>query len=77
MFGVSLAKILLLAAVVAAVWFGFKYLTRQPAAPGPGVRAKADDAAGRVEDMVRCPVCGAFQARAAGPCARPDCPARS
>jgi len=79
MFGISLAKILLLAAVVAAVWFGFKYLTRGDAQPKERVRSKpgpeADTA--KVEDMVRCAVCGAFQARAAGPCQRADCPARS
>lgn len=82
MFGLSFAKILLIAAVVAAVWYGFKYLTRpekddaedkraRKPAPGPssgGARA--------VEDMVRCPVCGAYQARNAGPCEREDCPAR-
>lgn len=88
MFGISFAKILLVAAVIAAVWYGFKYLSRGDAAdagedkrakksrdktappPGPGGDAPA------VEDMVRCAVCGAFQARNAGPCERRDCPAR-
>lgn len=76
MFGISFAKILLLVAVVAAVWLGFKYLTRQ-SAPGPRVKAKREADKGLVEDMVRCAVCGAFQARAAGPCGRQDCPGRT
>lgn len=87
-FGISFAKILLVAAVIAAVWFGFKYFSRSaeqgeaedkrakksrdkaapPPAPGGGTQA--------VEDMVRCAVCGAFQARNAAPCERRDCPAR-
>ena len=87
-FGISFAKILLVAAVIAAVWYGFKYFSRgagdgevedkrarkskDKAAPppGPGNQPPA------VEDMVRCAVCGAFQARNAGPCERRDCPAR-
>ena len=85
MFGISFAKILLVAAVIAAVWYGFKYLSRKAdkdeaedkraakprrdAAPGP-------DGARAVEDMVRCAVCGAYQARNAAPCERRDCPAR-
>jgi len=83
MFGLSFAKILLIAAVMAAVWYGFKYLTRpekdaaedkraQKPKPGPA----AGGGARAVEDMVRCRVCGAYQARNAGPCERKDCPAR-
>ena len=77
MFGLSFGKILLIAAVAAAVWYGIKYLTRPEkkdaaakAAPKPGNKAAA------VEDMVRCAVCGAYQARNAAPCERADCPAR-
>ena len=86
MFGISFAKILLVAAVIAAVWYGFKYLSRKAdkdeaedkraakpgrdAAPGRGGETQA------VEDMVRCAVCGAYQARHAAPCERRDCPAR-
>ena len=91
MFGISFTKILLIAAVIAAVWFGFKYLTRPdkdaeadkrgakkrggaPSTGEPGGDAKGGGRA--IEDMVRCAVCGAFQARSAGPCERRDCPAR-
>jgi uncharacterized protein len=86
MFGISFTKILLIAAVVAAVWYGFKYLTRpekdeaedrRASKPKPGPSAGgASGGARAVEDMVRCPVCGAYQARNAGPCERRDCPAR-
>jgi uncharacterized protein len=77
MFGLSFTKILLIAAVVAAAWYGFKYLTRpekDDELPKPGGGPKGGARA--VEDMVRCAVCGAYQARGAGPCERTDCPAR-
>lgn len=79
MFGISLAKILLVAAVAAAVWAALRYLTRAaaPAKGRPHAGPAGTQAPGRVEDMVRCALCGAFQARAAGPCPRHDCPARS
>ncbi len=84
MFGISFAKILLVAAVIAAVWYGFKYLSRNDdAAEGKRAKKSRDKAAPpprdgtpAVEDMVRCSVCGAFQARNAAPCERRDCPAR-
>ena len=79
MFGISFAKILLLVLVIAGVWFGFKYLSRGDPQPKERVRSKTGDGGDSVavEDMVRCVVCGAYQARAAGPCQRQDCPARS
>jgi len=85
MFGVSFSKLLLLAVVVAAVWYGFKLLARPDSAskvagrkPGKPVDEAAAGEGDRpaIEDMVRCPVCGAFQARGAAPCERRDCPAR-
>jgi uncharacterized protein len=79
MLGISFAKILLLVLVVAGVWFGFKYLSRADTRPKERVRSKPGDGGdpAAVEDMVRCAVCGAYQARGAGPCQRQDCPARS
>lgn len=87
MFGFSFTKILLIVAVIAAVYFGVKYLTRgddDDGGKGDGndrkkprfrsKRAAPSDDARAVEDMVRCTVCGAFQARNAGRCARADCP---
>jgi len=88
MFGFpSIQKLIVLIAIVAAVWYGFKWLSRLQAARdaetkaegrrtakrrAPGRRsAAADDA----EDMVQCPVCRAYvQARGASSCGRSDCP---
>ncbi len=83
MFGFGITKLLLLGAIIAAVWYGFKMVGRMDAARknrpggndrvnrgGPGRNAPAD-----VEDTVQCPVCGAYVvATAASPCDRPDCP---
>jgi hypothetical protein len=89
MFGFSLSKILLIVAVIAAVWFTLKYVTnkvegasgdkpeklrRKAKAQAQPQAAESDGRA--VEDMVRCRVCGAYQTRSAGPCGRADCPAR-
>jgi hypothetical protein len=85
MFGLSLSKILLIVAVIAAVWFTLKYVTNKvedASGDKPDKlkrKAKAEaapDEPRAVEDMVRCRVCGAYQTRNAGPCARADCPAR-
>ncbi len=77
MFGVSFSKILLLVLVVTAVYFGFKYLAGGNAPSKERVRAKAgEDDAPAVEDMVRCPACGTYQARGTGRCERADCPTR-
>lgn len=78
MFGFSLQKILVLVAIIAAVWYGFKFLSRLDAlrkaeakvrhAKGKS-RGKSKDggkaatpAADDVEDMVQCPTCGAYVA---------------
>ena len=76
MFGLpSIQKLIVLAAVVAAVWYGFKFLgrlqqTRKAEAKlregkgGEPARKseapKKDDAGGQVEDLVQCPSCGAY-----------------
>ncbi|MHC4983734.1 MAG: hypothetical protein ACYTF6_11305 [Planctomycetota bacterium] len=89
MFGFSLQKLLVLAAIVGAVWYGFKLVSRLKEArkledeAAPGKRRKAarrgaagaKSAAGTAEDMVQCPVCQTYvAARSAGSCGRPDCP---
>ena len=74
-----IAKLLLTAIVIAVVWFGFQYLQRlaelkdrrdrRRAAPKP------DAPAATVQDLVKCPVCGVWQAGdARRPCGRADCP---
>ena len=89
MFGFSLQKLLVLAAVIALVWYGFKFVGRlqdqRGADGGQGARAPrrpkrrgASAAEPRVqdaEDMIACPVCQAYvQARGATRCDRSDCP---
>ena len=82
MLGFSLTKLVVLAVVVAALWFGFRYMSRVDAirrslreeldrrrAPPGATSAK------EVEDLVKCARCGAYvAARNASACGRPDCP---
>jgi uncharacterized protein len=90
MFGFSLQKFFVLVAVIALVWYGFKFIGRlqdqRKAEGGLGARAArrpkargaasaAEPKAQGAEDMVACPVCQAYvQARGATRCERSDCP---
>ncbi len=89
MFGFSLQKLIVLVAVVAAVWYGFKFVSRLQDArradavgrEGAGKKPKNADRdtgnPGRIdaEDMVQCPNCEAYvSGRGATKCGRPDCP---
>lgn len=89
MFGFSLQKLLVLAAIVAIVWYGFKYVGRLqqmrdasnvPRArkrrwPGRAQRTERPAEGPAAEDMVQCPVCDAYvPARGATGCGRADCP---
>ncbi len=90
MFGFSLQKFLVLAAVIAMVWYGFKYVGRlqdqRKAGGGLGARAArrskqrggasaAEPRTPEAEDMVACPACQAYvQVRGATRCDRSDCP---
>jgi uncharacterized protein len=83
MFGISFSKVVVLVAVVAIVWFGYRWFQRwdkerreaerREAAqlgrqpPNPGVRS--------AEEMTACRVCGTYVAPAAArSCGRPNCP---
>jgi uncharacterized protein len=76
MFGGPLGKLLILIAVIAAVWYGYKYVNRvgrlraeqRRRAPPPGRRAL------EAEDMQKCRVCGAYVTAQARSCGRGDCP---
>ncbi len=88
MFGFGLQKILLLAVIVGAVWYGFKFFGRLDAAKdrvaktarkaadrvaGGGAAAEPADAA--AQDMERCETCGDFVAvGSAKSCGREACP---
>ncbi len=80
----SFPKLLLTIAVIAIIWFGFKYLARvaeirsrggsRPAPVRP--RPEAAKPLGEdVQDMVRCRVCDTWQpGRTAKSCGRGNCP---
>ena len=83
----SLQKIVFTAAVIFAVWYGWRWVGRKRAeslarhkAQAKGRRGKAAGKSRGGEDVVDlapCPVCGDFVAPdGAHPCERPDCPYR-
>ncbi len=89
MFGFSLQKLLVLGAVIALVWYGFKWLSRLQRVrdaqgggapkkrrwPGTARRATEEPPHSTAEDMIECPVCGTYvSARGSANCARADCP---
>ena len=81
MLGMSLSKLLVLAIIIAIVWYGFKYMQRVEAIRR-SVReeiarrqASARPAARSVEDLVKCSKCGAFvAANGATNCGKAGCP---
>jgi uncharacterized protein len=76
MFGGPIGKLLVLIAVVAAVWYGWKYVTRinqlrtDERRRTPRRETHALDA----EDTKKCRVCGAYVTEGAQSCGRSDCP---
>jgi len=81
MFGIpSLGKLLVLVAIVLAVWFGFQFIGRLDRLRKDEARLKKRAGASRgkaaaVEDTVKCPTCGAYvSARSSSNCGRADCP---
>jgi hypothetical protein len=70
---IALPKLVLLVLVVAAFWYGYRWLNG-PARDLPRRRATAPRSAVKAEDLVPCGVCGAYVAAAAPGCGRPDCP---
>lgn len=73
----SLPKILALIAIVGAVWYGFKFITRLDHARKDKVgddhsaRTKATEekaaSASKIEDLVECKTCGTFVAAGSKP----------
>ena len=84
MFGFSLTKLIFTAAVIALIWYGFKWVGRVQANREAEARARlregdASPADTRAEenahDMVKCTVCGDFVfPEATDGCDRPGCP---
>lgn len=87
MLGFSLGKLIVLAALIGIVWYAFKYAARIEAikrdvraevARREAARREATRRGGgarAVEDLVKCPQCGAFvAAESANNCGKPNCP---
>ena len=83
MFGFGIQKLLLLALVIGAVWYGFKFFGRLDGSRRrveKAARAAVDKAAGpraepAAQDMERCETCGDFVAQgSATACGREACP---
>lgn len=73
-------KFLLLILLVAAVWYGWRYINRKPPAKPPATAEPQTPPAQKTiaEDLKPCPVCGTYMVvdanKAPGQtCGRPDC----
>ncbi len=70
-----LQKILLLAVVVAIVWYGFKFVGRLDQQRKQKIARDNEAARNGVADTVQCPVCEAYIATdIKSDCGKPDCP---
>lgn len=76
MFGFSFMKLLVLAAIITAVWYGFKMMTRISEDRKDRVEGrKKPSGSPATEDMIACPECGTFvAANSAAKCDRANCP---
>ena len=81
MFGLpSLSKLLVLIAIISAIWFGFRLLgqidrNRREAARKEKEEGRINRAQSRqVDDMVKCEVCGTFTPRGSKSCGKAGCP---
>ncbi len=75
MFGFSLPKLLVLALIVAAIWYGYKWLgrvNRQRKAPPREVGSQGGDH----QDLIQCAECGTYGLAGLERCpeGRADCP---
>jgi uncharacterized protein len=82
MLGLSFGKLLVLALLILAIWYGFKYAGRVEQVRQAVKRARTSAGQQRgggqrlqAEDMVKCRACGTYvAAHGVGKCGRPDCP---
>lgn len=78
------AKFLLTVAVVALIWFGFKYLqrvtelrdraARRPPAPAGNPKFEPVDDGESVQDLIKCPHCHTWRSSKLKSCGRGECP---
>lgn len=70
----AMLKYLLLILVIAAAWYGWRYVNRKPVARQAPPEPKAEPPKVLAEDLKPCPVCGTYTAAPAGQtCGRPEC----
>lgn len=75
MFGLSLPKLLVLALIIAAIWYGYKWVgrvnQRRKATP-----REVGSQGGDRQDLVRCAACGTYGTTGLDRCpeGRDDCP---
>jgi len=80
MFGFNPTKLLVLIAIISAIWFGFRLLGQIERSRRDAERREKEQARMRpkaprqVADMVKCSVCGAFTAAGSKSCGKPGCP---
>ncbi|MDE0061120.1 MAG: hypothetical protein OXI22_20655 [Defluviicoccus sp.] len=76
MFGFSLSKLVVLAALIAAVWYGLRWVQRRQQMQGDAERDRVEGGqASSSQDLVACTRCGVFVSADAKPsCDRADCP---
>ena len=79
MFGLSLPKLLVLGLIVAAIWYGFKWLGRLDRERKARLRASREGRApanGGGQDLVECALCGTYVTAGIAHCpeGRADCP---
>ena len=75
-------KFLLTVAVVALIWFGFRFVqrlnqrNRRPVSRQGDARPRfTPEADGEsVRDLVKCPICNTWRPSGAGSCGRAECP---
>ncbi|MBR9970291.1 hypothetical protein [Magnetospirillum sulfuroxidans] len=76
------AKFLLTVAMIALIWFGFRFaqrLTQQKQRPvtrerGDKPRFTPDEDGESVRDLIKCPRCDTWRGQSLGSCGRGDCP---
>jgi hypothetical protein len=78
MFGFSFMKILVLGAIIAAVWYGFKMvnrITEDRKTPVGQDKGRSAPSSPSTEDMIACPECGTYvAANSTAKCERANCP---
>jgi uncharacterized protein len=78
MFGLpSLSKLLILVAIISAIWFAFRLIGQLDRNRREAARKEKEQGrvqASQVDDMVKCAVCGTFTPRGSRSCGKAGCP---